>query len=51
MDSAKIRVPSVPMDDSAQHDSNQESANDSGNCWGLFKSFHEKVSLLSPRNY
>jgi len=43
VDSAKVRVPSVPMDVSAaEHNSNQESANDSGNCWGLFKSFHEK---------
>ena len=41
-------MPSVPMDVSAEeHNSNQESANDSGNCWGLFKSFHEKVSQLN----
>ena len=48
VDSAKVRVPSIPMDVSAaEHNSNQESANDSGNCWGLFKSFHEKVSQLN----
>jgi hypothetical protein len=39
----KIRVLSVPLDSSSELNPKEEEESNDANCWGLFKSFSEKV--------